>query len=92
MLNWVHFERAGKGQHEMNAVTVMRRLEQGGIPHDQAKTMAEVLADEIESTVATKDFVKLTVEEAKTEIIKWFTGTVVVQTLGLIGVFKLLAG
>jgi hypothetical protein len=76
----------------MNAVTVMRRLEAGGIPHEQAKVMAEVLTDEIESTVATKDFVKLTVEEAKTDIIKWFTGIIIVQTLGLIGVFKLLAG
>ena len=54
--------------------------------------MAEVLTDELESTVATKDFVKLTVEEAKTDIIKWFTGVIIVQTLGLIGVFKLLVG
>jgi hypothetical protein len=76
----------------VNAVPVMRRLEAGGIPHEQAKVMAEVLTDEIESTIVTKDFVKLTVEEAKTDIIKRFTGIIVVQTLGLTGVFKLLVG
>ena len=76
----------------MNAVSVMRRLEEGGITHDQARVLAEVLSDEIESTVATKDYVKLVVEEAKSDVIKWFTGVVIVQTLGLIGVFKLLVG
>ena len=71
----------------MNTVTVMRRLEEGGLPHEYAKTIAEVIA-----TLPTRDFVELTVNKAEVDLVKWFSGIIVVQTLGLIGVFRLLTG
>jgi hypothetical protein len=45
----------------MNAITMMRRLEDGGLPHDQAKVLAETICDQVEDTVPTKDFVELVV-------------------------------
>jgi hypothetical protein len=80
----------------MNTVTVMRRMEEGGLPHDHAKAIAEVLHDEVIATLPTREFVELTITRAfggaKSDLLKWFSGIIVVQTLGLIGVFRLLAG
>ena len=64
----------------------------GGLPHDHAKAIAEVLHDEVIATLPTRDFVELTVNKAKVDLVKWFSGIIVVQTLGLIGVFRLLTG
>ena len=45
----------------MNAARMARNLVQDGWPPEQARSLSEHLADEIESTVATKDHVELVV-------------------------------
>lgn len=81
-----------RGDHEHRHRDAPAR--RGGLAHDHAKTIAEVRHDEVIATLSTRDFVELTVTkvvgEAKADLLKWFSGIIVVQTLGLIGLFRLL--
>lgn len=45
----------------MNAVTMMRQLEEGGVPPGQAKAIAETFCQQVEETLPTKDFVEFVV-------------------------------
>jgi hypothetical protein len=50
----------------MNAAGMIRRFEAGGFTHEQAVCLAETLTDEVESTVATREFVEQAIERALT--------------------------
>lgn len=79
----------------MNVATVVRRLEESGFTHDQATTLAEVLHEEVTSTLATKEYVGLAIDRASERLesmihqeskstIKWVAGMMVVQTVAIL--------
>jgi len=85
------------------AATV-RRLESGGLAHDQAAILAEVLYDEVTEQIATKEHVDLVVDRASGRLekmihveskstVKWVAGMMVVRTVailtGTVGLVKL---
>jgi hypothetical protein len=50
----------------MNAAAMIRRFEAGGFTHEQATCLAETLTDEVEATVATREFVEQAIARALT--------------------------
>lgn len=52
----------------MNAAHMIRRFEAGGFNRDQATCLAETIADEVESTVATREFVELAIGRATSRL------------------------
>lgn len=70
----------------MHECRVIRRLEDAGFTHDQATGVAEIMQEEIVDVVATKEFVRstveLAVERSKNSIILWMVGLVFAQFLG----------
>lgn len=53
----------------MNAAAMIRRFEAGGFTHEQAVCLAETLTDEVESTVATREFVEAAIERANARLV-----------------------
>ena len=51
----------------MNAAAMVRRVEAGGFTHEQAVCLAETRTDEVESTVATREFVEQAIERFAAE-------------------------
>jgi 2-phosphoglycerate kinase len=86
-----------KKTHPFDSLAFAKSMESVGFTRQQAEKMAEEQAKLIEERLATKEDIeqvnaniKITAEQAKTEILKWVLGSVAGQTVvllaGMIGI------
>jgi hypothetical protein len=67
----------------MNAAHMMRRFESGGFTHEQASCLAETIAEEVDGTVATREFVELAIERATSRLATAEEVNEIIRTMAL---------
>ena len=75
-----------------DTLKLAQRLEAAGFPAKQAQDMASAISDTIVDTVVTREYLDLRLGEIrvelaglKSEMLKWMSGAVGLQTLAILG-------
>jgi type II secretory pathway component PulM len=75
-----------------DTLKLAQRLEAAGFPAKQAQDMASAISDTIVDTVVTREYldlrlgeIRVELAELKSEMLKWMSGAVGLQTLAILG-------